>query len=727
MRRFAGWLLATALVCTSAGANAPAEFESYRQSLTSRLAALAQENVQRDPALALDFVRTRTVFEAYRGQLRGAEGAFATARGNSVDRALLLQQVLQPEKSRFARCTLDDTAAASLAATERPSEAVTLAENAARLAEGDAPVDVKAYLTALAASWQGLTQELTTESGALAAAVEAAGVSFAGGDLAAAKRAAAADHVWLQVEREGAWLDLDPDAAGGPGAVLCAAATQFETIPDELRHRVLLEVTAELRGADGATTRRTLLTHTADAAALAFDDVNFYFSEALGGDTPADAAALESGAFAYTPLLEIGQRRIEGTPLLLAAPKSGFGAIGDAAAKGVGGAIDLLGGMGPEPKSEPAPAAPRLEEEPLAAFLVVTYLSPGMPPASASGMLFDRVGDAARLSLATDAPLRDLAETEGDYAELARVWTIGLLTGAISDRPAASSELALRHKATDGRSELSALVRGFESAEAALLRTAGLQVLTTHARPRLLLFGIGATGQGKAARIAIVADLAASGIEDAPDARESAAHRAVRAVARVLAERVTTGLAGLPLPGTAALVEPQAGPDLVALSKAARAQRKALGTGPAAFDDADANALANAQVAAGNVLLLPTGSVRVAGAKVAGWWVADPRAGLLYDELGNGRSSTSGETAGQLERTRKSVPAWRRYGCTIRSVVLGASLTIGLAAFMVDPASGANTYLTLAEEMHAAEAAAEAAAKEAASSSAGSAGCGGVP
>ena len=127
-------------------------------------------------------------------------------------------------------------------------------------------------------------------------------------------------------------------------------------------------------------------------------------------------------------------------------------------------------------------------------------------------------------------------------------------------------------------------------------------------------------------------------------------------------------------------------------------------------------------------MLLPPGSVDVDGVKSAGWWVADLKGGLLYDEIGNGRSSTSAETAGQVERTREQIPAWRRYACTLSKVVMGASLAIGMATFVGDPSGGGNTFLTLAEEIHAAEEAAEKAAAEAAGpGGGGNGGCGPLP
>ena len=722
MRFAAGLALSAALSLSSVMA---ADAPSYGARLDAAIATAAGE-AGGDPAKALAFVTGATSYEPYQGALRGARGAYATGRGNSVDRALLLQAVLKPAASRFAQCTLGEAEAAKLAETTLPARPPLAIERAGELAGQAEPGSVKDYLTALAASWQQLTAIQKEESAALAQIVATAGIGFAGTDAALVRRGAAAEHVWLQVQKDGAWVDLDP-AATGPGVTLCTPSATFDVLPENLRHRVAVDVVLEVRK-DGASEMRTLLHHEADAADLAFDDTLVFFAEAQGLMTEAEAAATASGAFAYTPVLRVGATDVTGTAFLAAAPASGF--VGQTAAEQVGGATDLIGGLPtePEPTTPPEPPKADLAEEPAAAFLEITLLSPGVEPVRAGGLIFDRRGAAARLKGDNTAPLKDLVETDGDYAELTKIWAVGVLSGEIVQRDKRDPQALVRGDAFAQAAGLAGALRGFENIEAALLRTSGLAPITTHTRPRLLLVGLGTTGVGEAGRVSLAADLVASGVEDAPAASEGAEARAARAVARVLAERAVTGLAGLPVPGLKDAARPVADADLLSLSAAARAAGNAFGTGPAAFEDADANALAAAHVGDGHVVLLPSGSVDVNGVKSAGWWVADLKAGLLYDEIGNGRSSTSGETAGQLERTREQIPAWRRFACGLSKFAMGASLAIGMATFLVDPSAGGNQMLTLAEEIHAAEQAAEKAAQEAAASGGGgNGGCGPIP
>ncbi|BCW88824.1 hypothetical protein sos41_19670 [Alphaproteobacteria bacterium SO-S41] len=709
MRFFGLVFFAAALGVAPVNAAPP---DTYGARIDAALATASGE-AGGDPAKALAWVQDKTDYEAYRGKLRGARGAYATGRANSVDQALLLQAVLKPAKSRFASCTLSDADAVALAATALSSQPL-LIERAETLANEVTDARVKDGLMRLAAAWTGLKAVQAEEGAALADAVTAAGLTFAGPDVATLKREAAATQVWLQVESGGAWVDLDPTIDGGaPGATRCAATATFETLPAALRHRVVVSLVADLRTAAGPE-RRELLHHEADAAELAYDDTLLFFAEAQGAKTEADAAAVKTGAFAYTPVLRIGATDVTGTPLLAAAPKTGFDVVGATTAEAAGGATDLIGGMpvGENAEPEPAPAPPPLAEEPVAAFLELTLLSPDQVPATVAAPIFDRLGEAARAAGTADAPLKDLAETEGDYAELATIWTVGVMPGAAL-RPFAPE---LKTAAADDTFAqirlLAAAARGFEPMEGALLRAVGLAPLTTHVRPRLLLVGLGPTGLGDAMRVTFTADLAASGAEDAPDAAETATQRAARAVARVLAERLAIGVAGMPVPGGDKLPAVDTARDLLTVTAAARGQGLAWAAGTPAFDDPDANALAAAHVAAGRLVLLPPGSVEVGGERLAGWWVADAKLGLLYDELGDGRSNESADYNNASQPARQSAPAIGRTGCIVRRLVMVAAVGMGLLTSAVDP-TATNHAMQLAEEWRAAEEAAEAAAEHA--------------
>jgi hypothetical protein len=60
-----------------------------------------------DPQKSLEFIRTEIGWLPYRGVLRGAWGALQSRSGNSLDRSLLLAELVRGKnKVRFARATL---------------------------------------------------------------------------------------------------------------------------------------------------------------------------------------------------------------------------------------------------------------------------------------------------------------------------------------------------------------------------------------------------------------------------------------------------------------------------------------------------------------------------------------------------------------------------------------------------------------------------------------------
>lgn len=711
MRAFTRSLSVTLLGASLVIAARAGDAASYGDRIDAALAEAA-ESVGGDPGKALAWVETATDFEAYRGALRGARGAFVAGRANSVDQALLLQAVLKPETSRFASCTLSEADASALAEAQAAALPVLAVEKAGALSGEAGDAKAKDYLTKLAAAWAALTATQSAESAALAEAVTKAGIVFAGPDTALLRRDAAAAHVWLQTKTGEDWLDLDATIAGAkPGQARCAADQTFETLPDELRHRASVAVIVEVMSESGLE-RHELLRQDSDVAAIAFDDALLFFAEAQGIRTAADAEAVKTGAFAYTPVLRIGAADTTGEAFLAAAPKSGFGAAGETGASKVGGASDVIGGLG-EPEAPPAAPASKLPEEPVAVFIEITLSSPGQAPETVTATIFDRLGAAARAAGRKLAALKDLAETDGDYVELARVWTIGVLTGVPVQRLEQDPKALVDGDIFVQAQALAGSVRGFETIEGALLRGAGLSPLKTHLRPRVLLLGFGPSGQGEAAKISFTADLAASAVEDAPDARETVAQRAARAVARVLAERIVAGAGGLPVPASNPGIATETASDLVALSAAARVQGLALAATAPAFEDPDANRLAGAHLAAGRVILAPPTSVDLNGQRAQGWWVADTQAGLLYDELGDGRSAESVEYTESGEPARQSAPAWHRHACAIRRAVTFAAFALSFAlgspelASAADAAREGEEIIELAEERAREEAARE--------------------
>ncbi len=193
--------------------------------------------------LLFAWVRDETGLAPYRGVLKGPAGVLMDRSGNSLDRALLLRELLLAagEQAVLATAQLDADALASVAAVVRPAPA------AAAAAGGQQSVAMAQRLADefgadAAAAAQRLTQaeearrELLARLWARSDAQTAALADLLGPALTAADPAGLlTDHWWVQVQRGGAWVDLDPtlpDAAVGESVM--PATTRFG--PAQLSH-----------------------------------------------------------------------------------------------------------------------------------------------------------------------------------------------------------------------------------------------------------------------------------------------------------------------------------------------------------------------------------------------------------------------------------------------------------------------------------------------------------
>ncbi len=139
----------------------------------------------------LFFVQGAIGYVPYAGSVRGARGTLESGGGNAVDQALLLAALLGARgvETRFARGRLDWTDAARLVVGTSAPAAAGPGDPWPRWLEG------------------------------------------------------AADHWWVQAQRDGQWVDLDPsfvDAAAGES--VAAASEWHDQLPPELLTRVRLEL-----------------------------------------------------------------------------------------------------------------------------------------------------------------------------------------------------------------------------------------------------------------------------------------------------------------------------------------------------------------------------------------------------------------------------------------------------------------------------------------------------
>jgi len=224
-------------------------FAAIRDSLDElpadrfEVAAVVAQVVDSEPAditVALfEWVRDQTGFSPYRGVLKGPTGVLMDRSGNSLDRAFLLQNLLTAagEQAILATGQLDATAAETAAAAlrEPPSRlAATATPDASVFAErlardfGADPAAATQRLAQAEAARAALMLELAQRTETQAAELQ----RLLGGALPAAAAGATTalltDHWWVQVMRDGAWLDLDPTLADAvPGQVLTQATARF--------------------------------------------------------------------------------------------------------------------------------------------------------------------------------------------------------------------------------------------------------------------------------------------------------------------------------------------------------------------------------------------------------------------------------------------------------------------------------------------------------------------
>lgn len=168
-----------------------------------------------DRAKILEFV-SGLAWEPYSGVLRDSGGTLMTGGGNSLDRALLLQAMLEAggEKTRLMRADLAEADGTRLLEAFRKRER--------QVRPGSDPKELAVELGVDAAALESLVAERRREEAALvdevleAAKVEAARLAPLAGAIAGRAPAVPREHVWVQAAEKGGWVDLDPSPVAVP-------------------------------------------------------------------------------------------------------------------------------------------------------------------------------------------------------------------------------------------------------------------------------------------------------------------------------------------------------------------------------------------------------------------------------------------------------------------------------------------------------------------------------
>lgn len=341
--------------------------------------------IGRDPAKLTEWVRSETQYLPYRGMLRGPVGVLQDRCGNSLDRALLLAELLQRAGMRvqLANATLDgkalqDAQQAAAAtprgpATQPAADLEAQAQKAAQAYAARFGLDANEMAQGVAQTMlktQRLAETLTERtSEQMALLLQRFPQPPAGADTrpAAAHGGAVADHWWVQFDDGGRWVDADPLLAAAqtppPRRTLEWKRGGDERIPleDADCHRVIIRVVAEQLAGDKRTTH-TVLEHSVRPAELIGQRV-YLFHHPM--KWPDDLVALDGENISqrmtealkaqseWVPMLNVGRTLVRQAGVMSDGqidpnpPMSPIGQVAKAAGGAAGAAADLLNPGGP--------------------------------------------------------------------------------------------------------------------------------------------------------------------------------------------------------------------------------------------------------------------------------------------------------------------------------------------------------------------------------------------
>jgi large repetitive protein len=200
-----------------------------------------------DPHRIFEFIRDQIAYEPYEGCLRGARGTLLAMAGNSVDRAVLLANMLQAasQRVRYARGKISEANAREL----------ILSVGADRQTAGSGENRSTAKREAIAFVPDAIERDFKT----VRALIPSPSSSPDGAAALDALVKEASTHYWVQWEHDGKWIDLDPSFADStPGKTLIVSEQTLETLPEALFHEVTIRVRVEEYVTDKPSTREVL-------------------------------------------------------------------------------------------------------------------------------------------------------------------------------------------------------------------------------------------------------------------------------------------------------------------------------------------------------------------------------------------------------------------------------------------------------------------------------------
>jgi hypothetical protein len=343
-----------------------------------------------DPKRQYEWVRDHTVWVPYRGLLRGPRGVLLDRVGSSVDRAVLLGDLLRRtgHEVRLAHAMLSQRQASDLFAGLKPARPQRPDTSASKY--GSAPIFSEAQALANARTGPLLAafEDMAGRSGSDSSAIEAI-----------------RDHWWVEYLAAGKWIALDLFAgAAESGRTLAAAENLYDwasanekpPVPDEMWHSVRLRVVVE-RYDRATTAESTVLEHMLRPAEVLGTPIEFtHYPTPWPENFPFSASqptALADAAVQvrqWVPMLMVGDRIVDQSGIgddgsVIAAPFSSEKAIADA------GGAGFMVGFGEALGGSEAPQSAMTAE-----WLDFEFNVPGTEPWTIRRPVFDLLGSQNR-------------------------------------------------------------------------------------------------------------------------------------------------------------------------------------------------------------------------------------------------------------------------------------------------------------------------------------------
>jgi hypothetical protein len=617
--------------------------------------SVAFANIPKDPQHALGAVAALGD-DLYPGALGGSVGALRSGGANSIDKALLLHDVLRVMSPNiatvFAQCSLPTAESDALIAQARLGKAhpKILMQQAGTAVAGVKDPATRTRVQHWAEGWKTIVGQAQSESRKLAASLQTAGLVLPAGLPARdALRALAAQHVWVRAQVGGNWVDLDPTIEPGtPGKTRCAPESQGATLADNLYDVIGVRVAVE-DTRSGSPRRTIVLDRTMRTVDIGDRDVSFMFAEPTGTEVGAGAAASPPvGALTFTPLLRVGDERITGAPIGLPSPVSS--SVGKAVSGSIGSVLSALGTPGPTPSPVRTPTLPMVT----GLWMEISVASPAGVTTHVESAIFDRIGYVARAAHAVPTAL-PVQPDSGAYRSMQTVWNIAVSAGHVVSGGGPANVTSSSSAPAIG-SALSRLNGAYYALRRAIMDDArGTSVDVAAAKPGISVIAMANDGS-------LSSDIAS---DDAIPLTTDEA-RPMWAASTVLAERELLNR-DVPVSGVGAAndalgafdVATALGTRMVALRPGGAVQATA------AIPD-EARARMSAYLARGASLLEPVPEVAQAGGPPYAFWIVDPASGTLRDENAFGRHPEGAEDAEVTEEVAvKPVPKWRILACRV--------------------------------------------------------------